>query len=95
MDLTKKFFNAQVVGDWVLYKGKNLSAHYRGKSFGVWVGPIKFGVRLFKYKIYSVGFKFDKLEINGKIHRIMNGVKRLKHGGLITRKKKYHHIFNK
>jgi len=66
-----KNYNAQTVGDWVLYKGKNLSAHYRGKSMGVWVGAIKFGIHLFHhYKIYTIGFKFDKLLINDKVKKI-------------------------
>jgi hypothetical protein len=81
----KKYFNAQTVGDWVLYKGKHLSAHYRGKSFGVWVGPIKFGVKLFNYKIYSIGFNFDTIKVNGRVKKLLNGVNILKHGGLITK----------
>jgi len=82
-----KNYNAQTVGDWVLYKGKNLSAHYRGKSMGVWVGAIKFGIHLFHhYKIYTIGFKFDKLLINDKVKKIIEGTTNLKHGGAIIKK---------
>jgi len=80
----KKYFEAQTEGDWVLYRGNNLSAHYRGKRFGSWVGPIKFGVRLYQNRIFSVGFKFDKLRINGKIRSIPEGELKL-NGGLIRR----------
>jgi len=76
----KKYFDAQTVGDWVLYRGKRLSAHYRGKRFGAWVGPIKFGVRLYHHRIYSVGFKFDKLKIDGEVRDIQQGVTKLKRG---------------
>jgi len=76
----KKYFEAQTVGDWILYKGRRLSVHYRGKSFGSWVGPIKFGVKIFKHKIYSVGFTFDKLRIDGRIRNVPNGVLKLKRG---------------
>jgi len=81
----KKYFNAQTVGDWILYKGKNLSAHYRGKSFGSWVGAVKFGVRLYKYKIYSTGFNFETVKVNGRLKKLLNGVNKLKHGGFIKK----------
>jgi len=80
----KKYFEAQTEGDWVLYRGNNLSAHYRGKRFGGWVGPIKFGVRLFQHRIYSIGFTFDKLLINGRTVTIPNGELKLR-GGIIRR----------
>jgi len=84
----KKDFNAQTLGDWVLYRGKHLSAHYRGKSFGSWVGPVKYGVRLYDHKIYSVGFDLSKLRINGKIRTILEGELKLNGKGGIIRKNK-------
>jgi len=81
----KKNFDAQTVGDWVLYRGMNLAAHYRGKRFGSWVGPIKFGVRLFHHKIYSIGFSQSSLRIDGKVVNIPHGELKLNGGGIIRR----------
>jgi hypothetical protein len=50
-----------------------------------WVAAIKFAVRLFSDKIYSVGFNFNSLIINGKTRVINNGVTRLSRKGTIVR----------
>jgi len=81
----QKYFNAQTVGDWVIYRGENLSAHYRGKSFGSWVGIVKYGVKLFDAKIYSVAFNLNKLIINGEERNIPNGITKLSNGGIIQK----------
>jgi len=83
MDLIKQNFNAQTEGDWVLYRGTDVSAHYRGKRFGAWVGPIKFGLRVFENRIYTVGFTFDKLLINGDLRSIANGRTELSKGFIL------------
>jgi len=80
-----KNYDAQTEGDWVLYKGENLSANYRGKRNGGWVAAIKFGVRLFGNRIYSVGFKFDTLKINGHIKRIKEGINKISKRGSIIK----------
>jgi len=78
-----KHFEAQTVGDWVLYRGENLSAHYRGKSMGAWVGPIKFGVKLFHHRIYSLGFSQSTLLIDGKQVTISEGKTEIGHRGFV------------
>jgi len=81
----KQRFEAQTRGDWVLYRGKHLSAHYRGKSMGSWVGPIKFGVKLFNHKIYTHGFDLGTLKIDGEKVSIPAGVTPVGKRGQITR----------
>jgi len=78
-------YNAQTVGDWVLYQGKHLSAHYRGKSKGSWVGAIEFGVKLFDNRIYSIGFNVERIRLNGEVRHIPEGTTKLDRGE-ITRK---------
>jgi len=80
----RHYYEAQLVGDWLLYRGDDLSAHYRGKRVGAWVAPIKFGIRLYHTKIYTIGFNLAKLEINGEVRDIPNGKTEVGHG-LITR----------
>jgi len=75
---SRKFYDAQTEGDWVLYRGRHLSAHYRGRRFGAWVGPVKFGVKLKRNRIYTTGFKLERLELNGKIINIKNGIRKNK-----------------
>jgi len=76
-----KVFNAQTVGDWVLYRGDKLSAHYRGVAMkplvgnAQWVGAIKFAIRIFHHKIYSTGFNLNTLKIDGEEKRVENGIK--------------------
>jgi len=72
-----KYFDAQTVGDWVLYKGDELSASYRGVQNGRWVAAVKFSVRLFSDKIYSNGFDLNTLIINGKEKLVHSGVTRI------------------
>jgi len=51
-----KNFEAQVEGDWILYKGLNMEAAYRGKRFAGqgWVANQKFGVQVYGQKIESI-----------------------------------------
>jgi len=81
----RKTYDAQKVGDWVLYRGENLAAHYRGKSMGVWVGSIKFGIRLFHHRIYTTGFNFNTLKIDGKVRNIKEGKNKVGKRGTITK----------
>jgi len=41
-----QFYNAQSVGDWLIYKGKRLSSSYRGVSQGVWTANVQWIVRV-------------------------------------------------
>jgi len=76
-------YNAQVMGDWVAYGGYKLEAHYRGKSFGSWVGINVFGVTLCGHRIQSVGFNVNELIIDGKRESI--GAKKRVGCGHITK----------
>jgi len=69
-------FNNQVPGDWVLYEGENLSAHYRGVyhyGWVGWVGPTRFGIKLFNVRIFTTGFNFEHLVVDHKKISIANG----------------------
>jgi len=52
---------------------------------GVWVGAIKFGVRLFHHRIYTTGFAFNTLKIDGKIRNIKEGKNKVGKRGTITK----------
>jgi len=62
---TGGMYNAQVLGDWVAYGGFRLESHYRGKSFGSWVGIISFGVVLDGHMIKSTGINANRITIDG------------------------------
>jgi len=64
------------VGDWVLYRGVHLSAHYRGVKMGSWVGAVKFGVRLYGDRITSNDLTFNSIRINGEVQTLTNGVRK-------------------
>jgi len=76
-------FDAQVEGDWVIYRGLYLSAHYRGKRFGSWVGPVKYGIRLYGQRIASRGFG-NTVNIDGQNTNLNQGINRLPKGGYIN-----------
>jgi len=79
-------YDAQTVGDWVLYKGDNLSAHYRGKRMSrVWVGAVKFGVRIYNDRIYSNDLQFKTLIINGHVKQLNAGVTNLSGRGTVIK----------
>jgi len=58
-------YNAQVLGDWVAYGGFRLESHYRGKSFGSWVGIVQFGVVLDGHHISSTGINANRVSVDG------------------------------
>jgi len=79
-------YEAQTVGDWILYRGDNLSAHYRGKRMSrVWVGAVKFGVRLYNDRIYSNDLQFKTLIINGHVKHLNAGVTNLSGKGTVIK----------
>jgi len=78
----KHTFNAQTEGDWVIYRGLNMNIHYRGKRFGVWVGPVQYGVRIFGQRISSRGFN-NIVNIDGENRNLHEGVNKLHKGGFI------------
>jgi len=78
-------YNAQTVGDWVLYRGENLSAHYRGISMGSWVGAVKFGVRLYGDRITSHDLSFNSIIINGQLQNLGNGKTKISERGSVTK----------
>jgi len=52
---------------------------------GVWVGVIKFGVKVYHHKVFSVGFGLDKLIIDGREHSIPNGKTEIGKRGFVFR----------
>jgi len=66
-------FDAQTVGDWVLYQGTHLRVSYSGKSMGKWVGAVKWVTKIDENVIRSVGF--NKVLVNGKLISIVKGGK--------------------
>jgi len=80
----KKNFEAQTEGDWLLYRGLNLAAHYRGKRFGGWVGPVNYGIRIFGQRIASRGINANIVNIDGINKNLPQGKTRLPRGGFIN-----------
>jgi len=72
-------FEAQTEGDWLLYQGENMEAHYRGKRFKNWIGIVQFGVKIGTDIIKSSGFlrttiNGENVDLNdGKEHKIKHG----------------------
>jgi len=52
---------------------------------GSWTGAVKFAVKLRRFKIYSVGFSFSALNVNGHIKQIKNGITKLSKRAVIKR----------
>jgi len=80
-----RYYNAQTVGDWVLYRGVHLSAHYRGVKMGSWVGAVKFGVRLYGDRITSNDLTFNSIRINGEVQTLTNGVRKISRKGSVIK----------
>jgi len=78
-DFKGKGFEAQRTGDFILYKSEFISAHYRGRSFGKWVGVVNWLVKLGEDRIRSIGFK--QVAINGQR---MKGNSQTLAGGKVT-----------
>jgi len=79
-----KHFEAQVEGDWVLYKGFNLNLYYRGKRFGGWVGQIQWGAKVFGVSVISRGFNVAHVTVDGQDRTLKQGRNRLPRGGSLV-----------
>jgi len=79
-----KYFEAQTVGDWVLHRGPTIRAHYRGKSFGRWVGVVEWIVKVRGDVVRNVGF--TGVTVNGEAVTLVNGQAfNLPNGGSVTK----------
>jgi len=79
-------YDAQIEGDWVLYRGLHLKAHYRGKKFpgATWVALIHYGIRIYNQRISSRGFNVHSVNIDGVDRELKDGRNNLKRGGFIN-----------
>jgi len=68
------YFNAQTVGDWLLYKGDNLEVHYRGKSRGSWVAMVKVGIIVDGKRLTTRDFSFNLWNFNGENVNIKSNI---------------------
>jgi len=83
-------FEAQTAGDWVLHSGPSLSVHYRGQSFGRWIGIVKYLIEVRGDIVRSEGF--NGVTVNGNLVQLVagqafslpNGGKIVKAGNKVT-----------
>jgi len=80
-----KNFEAQVEGDWILYKGLNMECFYRGKRFAGqgWVANQKFGVVVYGQKIVSINVGDVHNLIIDDERKTINGRFNLHRGGYV------------